>query len=169
VRPGDRIFLIGFSRGAYTVRCLAGVIARCGIPVHPKTPNGILLTDPGSAQDGIKFDHRVISMWPHPEGPQHDEVASRFSFIPKWTGITWAKENRKLPASAATMHRSVYRRFDLAAVHVYDKMSRYRPETLSTHDDLKSFYAPAAPFPATSEQIATATAGEPPPLPRTGP
>ncbi|ODM77105.1 DUF6527 family protein [Bradyrhizobium elkanii] len=25
---------IGFSRGAYTVRCLAGIIARCGIPTH---------------------------------------------------------------------------------------------------------------------------------------
>lgn len=31
-RPGDRIFLFGFSRGAYTVRCLAGVLANCGIP-----------------------------------------------------------------------------------------------------------------------------------------
>jgi uncharacterized protein (DUF2235 family) len=32
--PGDRVFLIGFSRGAYTVRCLAGVIALCGIPTR---------------------------------------------------------------------------------------------------------------------------------------
>ncbi len=30
-RPGDRIYLIGFSRGAYTARCIAGVIARCGL------------------------------------------------------------------------------------------------------------------------------------------
>jgi len=30
-RPGDRIFLFGFSRGAYTARCVAGVIARCGL------------------------------------------------------------------------------------------------------------------------------------------
>jgi hypothetical protein len=29
---GDRIFLMGFSRGAYTVRSLAGVISFCGIP-----------------------------------------------------------------------------------------------------------------------------------------
>src|SRR6202035_435363 len=29
---GDRIFLIGFSRGAYTVRSLAGVISYRGIP-----------------------------------------------------------------------------------------------------------------------------------------
>jgi hypothetical protein len=31
-RPGDRIYLFGFSRGAYTVRCLAAVMACCGIP-----------------------------------------------------------------------------------------------------------------------------------------
>ena len=31
-RPGDRIFLFGFSRGAYTVRSLGGVLALCGVP-----------------------------------------------------------------------------------------------------------------------------------------
>ena len=30
-RPGDRIYLVGFSRGAYAARCIAGVIARCGL------------------------------------------------------------------------------------------------------------------------------------------
>ncbi len=29
--PGDRIFLFGFSRGAFTVRTLAGLICTCGI------------------------------------------------------------------------------------------------------------------------------------------
>ncbi|MGH6892818.1 MAG: DUF2235 domain-containing protein [Dongiaceae bacterium] len=29
--PGDRIFVFGFSRGAYTARCIAGVIQRCGL------------------------------------------------------------------------------------------------------------------------------------------
>jgi Uncharacterized alpha/beta hydrolase domain (DUF2235) len=29
--PGDQIYLFGFSRGAFTVRTLAGMIARCGI------------------------------------------------------------------------------------------------------------------------------------------
>lgn len=28
---GDRIFIFGFSRGAYTARCIAGVISRCGL------------------------------------------------------------------------------------------------------------------------------------------
>jgi uncharacterized protein (DUF2235 family) len=31
--PGDQIFLFGFSRGAYTVRSLAGMIANCGLPI----------------------------------------------------------------------------------------------------------------------------------------
>ncbi|HEY7776604.1 MAG TPA: DUF2235 domain-containing protein [Kineobactrum sp.] len=30
-KPGDRLFLFGFSRGAYTVRCLAGMLNNCGI------------------------------------------------------------------------------------------------------------------------------------------
>lgn len=33
--PGDRIFLFGFSRGAYTVRSLGGVLSLCGIPARP--------------------------------------------------------------------------------------------------------------------------------------
>ena len=30
-RPGDRIYLFGFSRGAFTVRCLAGMLHKCGL------------------------------------------------------------------------------------------------------------------------------------------
>ena len=38
--PGDRIFLIGFSRGAYTARCIAQVLALCGVPTHePNRPD----------------------------------------------------------------------------------------------------------------------------------
>jgi uncharacterized protein (DUF2235 family) len=32
--PGDRIFIIGFSRGAYTARCVAQVLSLCGVPTH---------------------------------------------------------------------------------------------------------------------------------------
>jgi uncharacterized protein (DUF2235 family) len=31
-QPGDQLFLFGFSRGAYTARSLAGMIAICGLP-----------------------------------------------------------------------------------------------------------------------------------------
>ncbi|EHP94655.1 DUF2235 domain-containing protein [Methylorubrum extorquens] len=33
-RDGDRIFLIGFSRGAYTVRCVANLLMLCGVPTR---------------------------------------------------------------------------------------------------------------------------------------
>jgi uncharacterized protein (DUF2235 family) len=33
-RPGDRVWLIGFSRGAYTVRAVAGVLGLVGIPTE---------------------------------------------------------------------------------------------------------------------------------------
>lgn len=32
--PGDRIYLIGFSRGAYTVRCVANLLMYCGVPTR---------------------------------------------------------------------------------------------------------------------------------------
>jgi hypothetical protein len=31
-QPGDRVFLFGFSRGAFTVRALAGLLYRCHLP-----------------------------------------------------------------------------------------------------------------------------------------
>jgi hypothetical protein len=38
---GDRIFLFGFSRGAYTVRSLANLLILCGVPTN--TPSGPLM------------------------------------------------------------------------------------------------------------------------------
>src|SRR3546814_13268786 len=32
--PGDRIVLVGFSRGAYTVRALANMMNLCGVPTQ---------------------------------------------------------------------------------------------------------------------------------------
>lgn len=37
-QPGDRIYLFGFSRGAYTVRSLANLMMLCGVPT--KGANG---------------------------------------------------------------------------------------------------------------------------------
>ncbi len=47
-RDGDQIFLFGFSRGAFTVRCLAGMIAHAGI------------IDPGEGRD---LKRRVNAAW----------------------------------------------------------------------------------------------------------
>ncbi len=47
-RPGDRIFLFGFSRGAYTMRCLGGVLKLCGVPTTGRDGSP-LKRDSGSA------------------------------------------------------------------------------------------------------------------------
>lgn len=59
------------------------------------------------------------------------------------------------------MHRSVYERFDLGAVPIYDEMRPYRPEALATHDDFAAYYELDAPFPAQSLENATTMADDP--------
>ena len=39
-QPGDRIYLFGFSRGAYTARCVGGVLKACGVPTAVRQPGG---------------------------------------------------------------------------------------------------------------------------------
>jgi uncharacterized protein (DUF2235 family) len=79
-QPGDRIFLIGFSRGAYTARCLGGVIARCGIPIHPKNdPGGELLTDDGSAQKLAAYAVKHVSQFTYPR--KKSEATERQKFL----------------------------------------------------------------------------------------
>jgi len=57
--PGDRLFLLGFSRGAFTARSLAGLIGCAGILKHDAFPPDrwyvpdILCTDRGEAIDTI--------------------------------------------------------------------------------------------------------------------
>ncbi|MCA1393866.1 MULTISPECIES: DUF2235 domain-containing protein [unclassified Bradyrhizobium] len=46
---GDRIFLFGFSRGAYTVRSLANLLMLCGVPTE--TPGGPLMRHRKAAKD----------------------------------------------------------------------------------------------------------------------
>ncbi|HEV2897588.1 MAG TPA: DUF2235 domain-containing protein [Pseudaminobacter sp.] len=63
-RPGDRIFLFGFSRGAYTVRALGGVLTYCGVPT--RMPDGTpLLRDETStiriAKEAVKDVYQFTS------------------------------------------------------------------------------------------------------------
>jgi uncharacterized protein (DUF2235 family) len=47
-KPDDRIFFFGFSRGAYTVRCVAAVVALCGIPTRNLDGSKLPLDEAGS-------------------------------------------------------------------------------------------------------------------------
>lgn len=51
--PGDRIYLFGFSRGAFTVRTLAGMIAKCGVLDRDKLPTT------GDLQDAVHHAYKT--------------------------------------------------------------------------------------------------------------
>jgi uncharacterized protein (DUF2235 family) len=80
--PGDRVFLFGFSRGAYTARCVGGVMSLCGVPTHDV--DGGPLPRYGNALRKIA-DEAVQQVYEHGSGsrnpehkPQREEKALRF-------------------------------------------------------------------------------------------
>lgn len=79
---GDRIFLFGFSRGAYTVRCVADILRLCGVPT--KTPNGPLIRHRDSIRKiAEEATNSVLEHGAgHPRGgeleAEREELARRF-------------------------------------------------------------------------------------------
>lgn len=80
--PGDRIYLIGFSRGAYTVRCVAGVLRLCGVPT--RLPSGERMPRFGSALRAVA-EEAVHEVYEHGSGrkrshfeAERQELARRF-------------------------------------------------------------------------------------------
>lgn len=63
--PGDRIYLFGFSRGAYTARCVAGVLNLCGVPTSG--PNGSALPRRGPSCRAIA-EEAVTRVYEHGAG-----------------------------------------------------------------------------------------------------
>ncbi|UCI21374.1 DUF2235 domain-containing protein [Mesorhizobium sp. B2-1-8] len=65
-RPGDRIFLFGFSRGAYTIRCLAATICKCGIPTRMKDGSPLRYDEPtfkAIAREAVLRVYQHTSSW----------------------------------------------------------------------------------------------------------
>src|SRR5262245_20921382 len=58
-QPGDRIFLFGFSRGAYTVRCLGGVLGLCGAPTRGAGGRPLRRDEAGARAIARQAVHRV--------------------------------------------------------------------------------------------------------------
>ena len=67
-QPGDRIFLFGFSRGAYTVRCLAAVLSLCGVPTTMADGTTPLFRDDGSTRKIAK--EAVKKVYQHVGSPK---------------------------------------------------------------------------------------------------
>ncbi|MBX9651821.1 MAG: DUF2235 domain-containing protein [Xanthobacteraceae bacterium] len=92
--PGDRIYLFGFSRGAYTVRVLAGLIHKVGL-ISPEQANlaGSGLTAykqfSSDGQHGLGFELKAVTDAGDSEGPlatSKDDQAAQFARI---TSTRW--------------------------------------------------------------------------------
>ena len=88
-RDGDRVFLMGFSRGAYTIRSLAGVMSYCGIPRHLPKGDPLPMDVKGSrtlAERAVKDVYQFCSSYNRATaGPYHlfllqtrDTIAAKF-------------------------------------------------------------------------------------------
>ena len=80
--PGDRIWLFGFSRGAYTARCVANVISLCGVPTLDKKEAPLqrfTLRSSAIAREAVKtvYEHGAGHPLADYEA-ERDELASRF-------------------------------------------------------------------------------------------
>jgi T6SS, Phospholipase effector Tle1-like, catalytic domain len=120
-----------------------------------------MLRSAAAVPNGIKHDPSVLHLSPFSEGMQHDEVKVGYGLLTRLFGFTWTEEYRPLPTPDTIVHSSVYERFDLPAVQVYDVLEPYRPETLRDHVDFAPYYVKEAISPANSAKNATAMAAEP--------
>jgi uncharacterized protein (DUF2235 family) len=80
-KPEDRIYLFGFSRGAYTARCVGGVLRLCGVP--KKGPNDEQLASPSAikavAREAVKkvYQHGASKAAKRFQN-QRDDLAAAF-------------------------------------------------------------------------------------------
>jgi uncharacterized protein (DUF2235 family) len=83
--PGDRIYLFGFSRGAYTVRCLGGVLALCGVPTRSADGGSFYLDDSTARAIAAKAVETVYQHGASKSAPrfknQRVELAKQFRSI----------------------------------------------------------------------------------------
>jgi uncharacterized protein (DUF2235 family) len=83
--PGDQIFLFGFSRGAFTVRTLGGLITRCGI------------LDMKRLQTAQALDDAVSATYKTYRKAYRTELAKLFLGPPELAAITKFREENCLP------------------------------------------------------------------------
>lgn len=67
--PGDRVFLFGFSRGAYTARCVGGVLGLCGVPATMEDGETPFYRDPKTARQVA--NEAIKNVYQHGAG-RHD-------------------------------------------------------------------------------------------------
>jgi uncharacterized protein (DUF2235 family) len=78
--PGDRIYLFGFSRGAYTVRCLAHVLEIIGIPTTEDASGKPINLEPTALRSLAKSAVKILYKWGLPVTDRGRRVKSAAEF-----------------------------------------------------------------------------------------
>ena len=127
-RPGDELFLFGFSRGAYTARSLAGLIRKCGI---------LRTADKGLIQQAYDL-YRDKDI--HPDNPE--ATAFRASFAQetriRFIGVWDTVGSLGIPATGVPFSRDFYQWHDTELSKIVD----YAYHALAIDEHRKDF-APA--------------------------
>lgn len=95
--------------------------------------------------NGLKHDETVLRLHPDPAGPQHNEQKNSWLTL----GL------RKLPGTQAVMHKSVFRRFEIGPVVLFDTINAYRPVNMSEHVDFVQYYDPEIKDPKPADPAQT--------------
>ena len=91
-QPGDEIFLFGFSRGAYTARCIGGLIGWAGILTKQEAIHFSEIWDLYCKRDPTKTEtdeaaaakfHDVTKRWPNSEASKVSSVKANMGLAPK--------------------------------------------------------------------------------------
>lgn len=131
--PGDRIYLFGFSRGAFTVRTVAGLIAKCGVLDRNKLPaTNALRAGVRKAYSTYRKSYRTpLGQLLHDRRKDDDDIQSfknahslagdvRIRFIGVWDTVDAVGG----PFRSADVINAVFHRFKFPDHRLSDKVDR---------------------------------------------
>ncbi|RIA85256.1 hypothetical protein C1645_879416 [Glomus cerebriforme] len=148
--PDDDIWLFGFSRGAYTARCIAGMIKNCGILKLDRD------TTPDQIDNlvNVAYDiYRNRDKIYHPEGSGSDNFKKSFSYpdtekpIIKFLGLWDTVGAYGLPAYIIGEGFKYLEFYDQTVPNIVN----YACQALAIHER-RSFFEPCHIFPSSSSK-----------------
>ncbi len=86
-QPGDRLHLFGFSRGAYTARCIAGILGKFGLPIVDGLPHADLWTRIRTAYERGYMQDESPAQWLRPEWPWRAAGSVHVNFLGVWDTV----------------------------------------------------------------------------------
>jgi uncharacterized protein (DUF2235 family) len=160
--PGDALYLFGFSRGAYTVRSLAGLLRKCGILRREHVDKAgaalALYRDRHASADDpevAKFRSRHALAWPRLDDATSPFAAPpvdlRIRYLGVWETVGALGVPRALPFSVGLNARYQFHdtalsravEFARHAVAIDERRAAFAPTLWNNLDDLTPPGAPA--------------------------